>query len=252
MRTIMVLIICVLALTYEAASAESWKVWGNGYLPPMAYIENGVAKGFGLEITKAVLDAARIEHAIEMAPWQRAYKEAEEGRGMVFGMYWTASRAEVFDYSKPLWEEKIVLVTRKGHEFSFIDIADLRGKRLAMQRGTRPGTEFERAMKANAFIAEPDNNPVSRLYKLQKGRVDAAVFNPGIAAVVWNAHRAGLPPDAFTVLDHPLSVQAKHIGISKSLARKDLIQRIDAAIRKLESEQVLERIMQRYESVKPQ
>jgi len=60
-----------------------------------------------------------------------------------------------------------------------------------------------------------------------------------------------LPPDDFTVLENPLAVKAKHIGIAKSLKRKDLIERIDAALEKLEGDGSLASIIRRYESAKP-
>ena len=80
------------------------------------------------------------------------------------------------------------------------------------------------------------------------GRVEAGIFNPGVASVVWNARLAGILASEFTVLKTPLAVEAKHIGIAKFLKRNDLIQRINPAIQKLKKNGTLDEIMIQYES----
>ena len=56
-----------LLLICNPVFAEPWEIWGNGKLPPMGYVENDIPKGFGVEITKAVLDEAfgRIEKTMQ-------------------------------------------------------------------------------------------------------------------------------------------------------------------------------------------
>ncbi len=229
--------------------AEQQKLWGNSTLPPMSYVENNVARGFGVDITKAVFEEARIDYSLELAPWKRAYNEGLNGRGIVFGVYWTEERAKLFDFSEPLWEEKIVLVTKKGKEFDFGSIDDLKGKVISMQRGTRPGTEFEEAIKNKLFKSVPNHDPVGRLSMLKHDRVEVAVFNPGISSVIWNAKLAKIPFSEFTVLKRPLAIKTKHIGIAKSLNRKDLIIKINDAIMRLQKNGVLDAIIKKYENV---
>ena len=229
--------------------AETISAWGNENLPPMAYMEGDVPKGFGIEIIQAVLDEAKVDFRFKMAPWKRAYIEAKRGQGLVFGMYFTKQRAKIFDFSKPIWSEEIVLVTRKGQEFPFNKIADLKGKRISLQRGTRPGTEFEDALKNKLFIALPNNSPVERVGVLMHGQIDAAIFNPGIASVVWNAHQAGIAINNFSVLKKPLAVKAKHIGILKSLHKSELMEKINTAIDALNQRGVIQGIMKRYETL---
>ena len=237
-------------LVHKLSIAEPLNVWGNRDLPPMGYIENGVPKGFGVEITKAVLDEAGIEYKLTMAPWKQAYVQAKAGNGLVFGMYWTEERSKYFDYSIPLWEEEIVLVTKKGNDFSFEKIDDLKGRVIALQRGARPGTEFEKALDNKLFEAIEHDSPVKRLKILTLNRVDAVVSNPGLASVVWNSRLAGISISEFTILNKPLSVEAKHIGIAKTLNRRDLIQKINAAIGRLNKKGVIEAIIKRYEITK--
>ena len=251
LKSVKILMVMLIALLISNLSiAEPLKVWGNGELPPMAYVENGAPKGFGVEITKAVLDEAGIEHKLILAPWKQAYVQAKAGNGLVFGMYWTEERSKHFDYSIPLWEEEIVLVTKKGNDFSFDKIDDLKGRVVALQRGARPGTEFEKALENKLFEAIEHDSPVKRLKILNLNRVDAVVSNPGLASVVWNARLAGIPISEFTVLKKPLSVEAKYIGIAKTLYRKDLIEKINAAIERLNKKGVIQTIIKHYETVK--
>jgi len=226
--------------------AEPLKVWGNEQLPPMGYLTDGKPAGFGVEITKAVLDKAGIEYEVNLAPWARAYEEAKNGNGAVFGMYWTEERSVLFDYTFPLWQEDIVIVTKKGKEFPFNSIEDLRGRVIAYQKGTRPGTAFERSLKLNMFIGDPDNYPPARLQKILLDRVDAGVFNPGLAAVVWNSKKGNLPVNQFTVLEKPLATKYKHIAILKSETSEQFIKTLDKAIEALKESDAINRIMQSY------
>lgn len=214
----------------------------------MAYLEDGEPKGFGIEITQLVLKEAGIDFRFKMAPWKRAYVEAERGNGLVFGMYWTEKRSKIFHFSKALWTEEIVLATKKGKEFSFKKIGDLQGKFISMQRGTRPGTEFEEALKNKVFFAKPNNNPVERVGILMHGQIDAAIFNPGLASVVWNARLAGYSMEHLTVLKKPLAVKAKHIGVAKFIKHEEIIKKIDAAIMRLNKKGEIAKIIKRYES----
>ncbi len=235
-----------LAFLSTSASGETINVFGNGKLPPAGYVEEGAAKGFGVEITTAVLNAAGIDHKLKMVPWKRAYENGKKGGGIVFGMFYTEERAQIFDFSKPVWEETIVLVTAKGKDFTFNSMSDLKGKKVAHQMGFRGGSEFEKALNENVFISEPDNLPVSRLKKILSGRIDTAIFNPGIASVVWHASSAGMNPDDFSIINPPLAVKMKYIAIAKSLGRKDLIDKIDSALEKLKTDGTIKAILDKY------
>ena len=231
------------------ALSESLPLWGNESLPPMSYIENDTPKGFGIEITQLVLKEAGIDFRFKLAPWKRAYMEALRGNGLVFGMYWTPDRAKKFNFSKPLWSEEIVIATQRGNEFKFEKIDDLKGKKISMQRGTRPGSEFENALKNKLFIAMPNNSPVERIDVLMHGQVDAGIFNPGLASVIWNAKLAGVPIQSISILKKPLAIKDKHIAIARFLNREDLIKKIDAAIDRLNAQGQIQAIIGQYESM---
>lgn len=233
----------------KGAYGQPISAWGNENLPPMAYMDGEEPKGFGIEIVQAVLDEAGVDFRFKMAPWKRAYIEAKRGQGLVFGMFLTKDRAKIFEFSKPLWREEIVLVTRKGQEFPFKKIADLKGKRISLQRGSRPGTEFENALKNQLFVASPNNSPIERVGILMHGQVDGAIFNPGIASVVWNARLAGFPMSKLSILKKPLAVKNKHIGILKSLHKTQLMEQINRAIDTLNQRGVIQNIVKRYENI---
>jgi polar amino acid transport system substrate-binding protein len=241
------LLLCFGTLLSNSIFAEPLLVVGNINLPPMSYLEDGTAKGFGVEITQAVLEEAGVNYQIRLMPWARAYEMAKNNKGVVFGMYWTKERADIFDYTDSLWEEKIVLVTKKGKEFPFQNIYDLRGKKIVLQRRTRPGDEFSEALNKNIFKIVANNDPISRLKLLSYERADAGVFNPGAAAVSWNARLAGLKFEDFTVLAKPLAVEEKHIGFAKSSVAPELLDDINKAIKKLTLDGTIKRIKQKYE-----
>ena len=67
-----------------------------------------------------------------LLPFARAMQKTTEG-GVMTGVFLSAERAKVYDYSMPLVNEDVVVAVAKGKEFPFERAADLAGKKIALQ-----------------------------------------------------------------------------------------------------------------------
>jgi polar amino acid transport system substrate-binding protein len=244
LKKLTITMMCVL-FSATLVSAASVTVFGNSKIPPALYMESKTPKGFGVEITEAVLKEAGIGYSIKLAPWKRAYASAKAGKGIIIGLMHNEERAKIFDFSKPLWSEALVLVTKKGKELT-LDSSSLKGKSIALQAGSGTERALEKLIGSGVYKVDGDSDTKSRLKKLYSGRIDAAVFNPGASSVKFTAKKAGLNVSDFSVIDPPVAVSGKHIGIIKTMGKADLIKKINAAIDKLTADGTLAAIKAKY------
>jgi len=231
------------------AAAEPVVLVGNSAVPPKAWLDGDRPRGFAVDAAVAALRRAGLEPEVRLFPLARAIEMAKGGGVIITGLYRTPERERIFDFSLPLVDDEVLVVTRKGEEFDFRSAADLLGRRVAYQQGASYGAEF--AAVAPQLGAETDNAPSQRLMKLAAGRLDAALINPGRAALVFHLRQTGLDPDMFSVLPVPLVRQANHIAIAKGRDPGGaLMARIDAAIAALRAEGALDAIMHEYNFMK--
>ena len=71
--------VLVWVLASGAAAAPPIRVAGDRDYPPIAYLEDGVAKGFDVDVIRALGEVLGREMAIELMPWDAAQKRVQEG-----------------------------------------------------------------------------------------------------------------------------------------------------------------------------
>lgn len=230
------------------AGAETLILLGNQAVPPKAYLDKGGApRGFAVDAAVTAIHRAGFDVEVRLYPFQRALELARQGYPyLATGIFRTPEREEIYDYSVPLVDDLVLLVTLKGKEFTFEEFEDLKGKRIAYQQGARYGADFEAILPD--LTTETDNDPVGRLRKLAGGRVDAIVVNPGRAALVASCLKAGMMVEDFSILPRPVASLPNHLIIAKrpGTENAEILRRIDKAIGELRSEGVLDAIMSAY------
>ncbi|WP_300670303.1 ABC transporter substrate-binding protein [Desulfoluna sp.] len=212
-------------------SAGEMVINGNGFKEPKSWLEGDTAKGILVDIMNHAGKELGVDFTYKLAPWARAYNLALKGEGGIFGISMTEERLQKFDFSDPVYYDTVVLVVKKGKEFKFEDVKDLSGKRVGTCRGCSFGPEYEKA--ATFFTLDTDTNNVQRLKKLLAGRIDAAIFSPGVAALNLAIDSdASLTKEMFTVLPKPLVNDANYVAFAKSLNKKAFLAKFNAVIKK--------------------
>lgn len=241
-------IVLVFALAVPCRAQESVIIFGNSMKPPKTWSENGTPKGIMVDILREIEKRTDITFDIRLFPWARAYCYAKEGRGGVYGFSKTTERLKLFDYSDPIFNENILLVTLKGKEFPFESLSDLKGKTIGVTRGARWGDAYAKAMQT-IFTPNFTSNPEVRLRMLLAGRIDAAVVGPGKAGLL---HIFETDPflkanaDKFVFLKKPLVADPNHIGFLKTMKKAELIKKINMAIRIMWQDGTIDNIGKKY------
>ena len=230
-------IACVLGLLLGAgARAGDIAVFSGDGSPPKMYVQEGKNRGILVDILQYA-DQHLHNDQLQLAlyPWARAYLQASSGDGGIVGLSWTRRRDELFDYSDPLFFDEVVVVVRKGNEFPFRTLSDLRGKRVGIVRDASYGEAFEKARDAGVFVVDGDNGASNRLHKLMAGRIDCALFNVGKAGFeeTLRIHKEFLPfKNALVVLPVPLRSDPNFLAFPKSMQMKPWLAEFNQVIKR--------------------
>lgn len=244
LKRLLTTILLSVFMTVCAYSAEI-TVFGNNKKPPKIWGEYQTAQGILVDILKSTEDELGVSFTALGYPWARAYDKAVKGQGGIIGLSKTSERLKIFDFSIPIYTDRVVLVVKKGNEFPFERLGDLKGKTIGVCRGCTYGAEYE---KAKAYFSlEEDHNNYSRLMKLLVGRSDAAIINPGAGALRFICEQyPDLSVDDFTVLPMPLVEDPNYLAFSKRSNKKQLLQQFNQVIQRKIDTGEIQSIIDRY------
>jgi polar amino acid transport system substrate-binding protein len=228
----LILLLALLALLAgQAVQAEVLQVYGSNDGFPKYFEQDGEAKGIVVDITKHCLNDMQVPHQITLLPWKRAYTMAERGLGGVIGLSISDERLALFDFSEPIFTEHIVLVVRKGHEFPYTQLADLRDKLIGATIGTSYGTAYDEAVSNGSLTIVGFNDTRSGLGMLQRKRIDAILTGSSVDIRKLAQSWPDLQPDAFTTLPAPFKSDSKHMGISKALNMGSFLEQFNRCLK---------------------
>lgn len=220
--------------------ADTLKIFGDEDYAPVIHLKDGKPVGFMVEILRKAEALTGDKYVVELLPWKRAYELSRSGEGGLLGVSLTTERAEIFDFSMPVFDDDIHVVTLKSRIFNVTQLGDLQGKTLGGVTGASYGDEVDRAIASGLFTVERDIGVTSRMRKLMRGRLDGALVGngrPGFDAVM-NSHPELVAQRAtFVWLPTPIARDRLYLAFPKSMNRKSALERFDAALNKvLESE----------------
>lgn len=237
----------------HAAQAANIAVVGNASAPPKISLEQQQPSGILVDILDYASRQMPDQHFdLKLYPWARAYQMASTGQAGIIGLSRNDVRATLFDFSKPIYEDEIIIVVRRGYAFPYHTISDFKGRTIGMVLGGSFGQDFEQGIEDGAFSVDEDNRPDVRLRKLLAGRIDAALINPGrgaLAKVLEMDPELLKHADDFEVLPVPFKRDPNYLGFPKSMGMTDTLKTFDAVIEKGYRNGDIPRIIQRYESL---
>lgn len=243
MKFILYLFICVSFLY----SSESFDIFANEYKPPKVWTEGSIHKGILVEVVKELEQELDVRFNIVTFPWARSYKMALAAKGGIVGISVNEERKKIFDYNKiPLFKDTIVLVTKKGKEFDFKNIEDLKGKKIGFCRGCSFGKTFEDAKKYFIPI-ETDDSRDQRLSLLLHDKIDVALIGPGKYGLLNTCkNNNSLDYKQFTVLEKPLVEDSNYIAFKKELNKKEFLKEFDKKLKEKIDDGTIGKIIEKY------
>lgn len=208
--------------------------------PPFMYQQAGQAEGLYPVLLRAVFERAGINVEIRAMPWKRALRMGENGKVGIGGIYKTAPRLEVFDYSQPLFEEKLLIYVRKGAALKFDQVSDLYGKRVGVIRGWSYTEALDEAIKTRRIDASQNSSDEANFRMLASGRLDAVI------AIELAGQRLiqQLQLSRMQALEPPLSINPTYLVFAKKAQQQALLQRFDQSLEEMREDGSLDKVVQ--------
>lgn len=121
-----------------SASAETLRIGVEGAYPPFSSVnKDGKLEGFDIEIAEALCADMGVECKLIKQDWDGIIPAliAKKYDAIVASMSITEERLEKVDFSKPYYKSPARFITKKNSDIE-ISVAGLKGKSVAVQRGT--------------------------------------------------------------------------------------------------------------------
>lgn len=256
-------LLVLLALAASAALAPgaagqvpSVVILGNDYKIPKIYLdEQGRPSGILIDIARHIdRNMPGYHFDFRLFPWARAYAMAGEGQGGIIGLSKTEERLKLFDYSEVIFFDDVIVVVKKGREFDFVTLPDLRGRTVGVGRGGSFGNRFDQAVKSGLFRVNWDDGPVIRLRMLLAGRIDCALISPGRLALARTIAKDAMLREhegEFVALPVPLRHDPNYLGFAKGMNMRGFLDEFNAVLRRERDNGEIGRILDRYFEVMP-
>jgi polar amino acid transport system substrate-binding protein len=123
--------------------------------PPFTDVEGKPRQA--IELVKAALLRGGVQSRFTITTWNEAVASLESGKADGSAAMWKSPEREKYlMFSQPYLENRLLLVSRKGENVSFLKVRELAGKRLALTKGYAYGDEVTRAPNVQLVVRESD------------------------------------------------------------------------------------------------
>lgn len=233
------LAILLLSCSALLARAETLVAIDNAN-PPFMYLLEGQPQGLYPQMLQAIFARLGEPLLIQPMPWKRALLRGAAGEVGIAGIYRNAERIKLFDYSEPIFEERLLLYVQQDKPFTFDQIGDLHGKRIGVIRGWSYSEDFDQAVREGRILAQEGSSDEANLRKLASGRLDAVVV-----IELAGQRLLQLPGmEHLTALPQPLSINPTFLVFAKQADRRELLQRFNQELRDMRQDGSLQRLVQ--------
>lgn len=210
-------------------------IFADGEHPPIVYKDAyGQPRGVLVDAIRHFEQLSNRKIKLETTSWRRAYEYGIKGKGGLIGLSKTTERLVLFDYSDVIFEDNIYLAVRRGKEFDFKTLNDLKGKLIGMHLGASYGDQVDNAVKAGLFNADLSTSDVIRMRKLLRGRLDAATVTHGqigLDAIFKSDAELLANKNEFVILANPLVHDPLYLGFVKSMQMTPFLQEFNQSLK---------------------
>ena len=210
--------------------------------PPFMYKTDREESAQGIYpiLLKAIFERLDVPVKIRAVPWKRALQSIDHGVAGIGGIYVNEERLRKYDYSDPLFVERIAVYYNKNRPIDYTSVEDLVGKRVGVMLGWSYGDEFDLAGKRGQIFVEAVNLPQQNFEKLLRGRVDA-VLAPVESGDLFLADSQYQDIVMAKTLLH---ANTAHLAFLKKANQMVLIERFNKELVKMKKDGSLDKIVQ--------
>ncbi|KUM03093.1 transporter substrate-binding domain-containing protein [Chromobacterium subtsugae] len=208
--------------------------------PPLMYAGQQGAAGLYPALVAKVCERAGIAVTLRAASWRLALQELGGGSAAAGGIIKTASREKLFDFSQPLFYERVVMASpAKAPRYRKLE--DLYGKRVGVMAGWSYGDAFDLARKQGRLTAFDGDSDEQNLRQLRLGRLDVVL---GIREPLQLALRDGGYRDV-ALSQEALVTNPSYLAINKHAQQEALLTRFNLALEAMRRDGSYDSVLQR-------
>lgn len=221
----------------SAFSADNLVISFDNANPPFMYERDGKPVGIYPALVGAAFKHMSVGITLQSKPWIRALRELDEGITGVGGLYRSAERERKYDFSQPIFVEKLLVYFNKSRPVNFSTVEDLAQLRIGVIRGWSYGERFDLARRAGHFTVEETPSDEQNFSKLDLARLDAvlAVAEAGAARMATHVNLQAAPT--------PLALNVTFLAFAKSAGKQALLKRFDRTLKAMHANGEFQRIV---------
>jgi len=230
---------------YGSETCESFSANGIRNWYPFVYrTDDNVLTGTIPDATHMALGRIGLKMEVRPdQPWKRILYSLEKGNlDIVLGAYWNSERAEKFLYSEQIGTDEIRVFVKKGQEFDLNSFEDLIGRSGMKLLGGSYGDEFDKfAAEHLHFDSIPKSDQIIRMLARDRAEFGILGYIEGLQHI-----RALGVEDQIVALPWPVLSNGMHLMISRTAPCAHRFNDLNAAIRELKKEGILDQIFARH------
>jgi len=235
---VIVILLSVLCGSAPALARDQTLVFlANEKLTPIAYAQNGIAKGVVVDIAKALGEKIGRPVEIMTMDWEKAQAQVADGQAdALLQINCTPGREEIYSFSEPLLPSEFVIIKRQD-SMDIHGSEDLVGKRVGVEIGGYPYD----LLSGNGDIDRVAIlSPAQGIEFLKSKELDALVMDRWIGEyALAQAGASGL-----LIAREPFVVNQSHIAVKKG--NDQLLELINQGLQEIKSDGTLDRILQNW------
>lgn len=210
----------------------------NAEFPPYEYREGDQIVGIDAEIAQAIADDMGLELVIEDMQFDSIIAAVQSGKADIgiAGMTVDEERLLSVDFSIPYVNTTQVVIVKEGSPIA--TLADLEGKKIAVQLGTTGDTAF--ASEIAGATIERYNKGFEAVQSLTQDKVDAVIIDREPAKVFVSQN------EGLTIIDEEFTGEEYAIAVAKG--NQELLEQVNESLTKLKDSGKLQEIFDKYMS----
>jgi ABC-type amino acid transport substrate-binding protein len=222
------------ALATDSDSRDSLILLANEDLPPIAYNDNGTAKGVAVDIAKAMGKKINTDIEVIAVNWAQAQQMLLSGEADgLLHINPSPQREKLYDFSEPLLKSEFSMFVQVDNK-SLRDINDLKGKLVGVEPGGYPSV----LLQGYEDIAVENITDWDTSFKaLNSGDLDAIIVDRWIGEYELANSRI---PD-IKIVEPPIETQYSRIAVRKGDI--ETLKLINSGLMEITDDGTIDRIM---------
>lgn len=206
------------------SDANTFTVGFDADFPPYGYVENGIMKGFDLDLAREVAKRNNWQIVLKPINWDSKDMELNSGSiDCIWNGFTINGREKAYEWSEPYVDNSQVVLVKKSSNIR--SLADLKNKIVAVQTDTPVQKALLKGGKREALgktfkqiIITPNYN--NAIMELEAGSVDAVAMDIGVAKLKIAGN------SGFVILPEIVIMEKYGIGFKKgNTALRDAVQK---------------------------